>query len=283
VGTAVTSPATPLPGELLDRHEGRWLIADHGSQVLAWEPLDGDRRQVLWYDSADPQELPGVIRGGVPICAPWFGHGPDDDQDPQHGLARLSAFGREVLLNGPRFLLVRHTVGPEELGAPFRLVHTVEMTGGSMTLNLEATCTDTVPRRFEAVWHSYFRVGDAARATVTGVEGAAWHNHATGDAGALASDSLPIAPDTDTVLQGSQEALSVVDPAWGRRIDVDTQGCPTAVVWNPRMRSGTRTDLTGRSWRDFVCLETGTAKENALVLEPGQDTSLEMRDSVSTL
>lgn len=274
-----TGPA--LPGKVLDRHDGRWLIADHGAQVLAWQPLEAGSRPVLWFDPSDPQELPGVIRGGIPVCSPWFGHGPGDDQNPQHGPARLAGFDREVLLDGPRFLLVRHTVSPEALGAPFRLVHTVEMTGTSMTLSLEATCTDTMPRRFEAVWHSYFRVGDAAQARVEGVEGASWRNYATGATGTHAAGSLPIAADTDTVLQGAEGELSLADPAWGRRIDVDTQGCPTAVVWNPRMSTGTRTDLTGRSWRDLVCLETGTAKENALLLEPGQDTSVHMRVSLS--
>lgn len=283
MGPAVTGPASPLPGETLDRHDGRWRVADHGAQVLAWQPLDGDARPVLWYDPSDPQELPGVIRGGIPICAPWFGHGPGDDLEPHHGRARLCDFGREVLLDGPRFLLVRHTVEPEDLGAPFRLAHTVEMTGSSMTLNLEVTCTGTEPRPFEAVWHTYFRVGDAARARVEGVGGAAWRNHATGTSGTFTSDLLAIGPDTDTVLQEADGELSLADPAWGRRIDVDTQGCPTAVVWNPRTTAGTRSDLTGRAWRDLVCLETGAAKENALLLEPGQDTSLHMRVSTGTL
>lgn len=272
-----------LPGPSLCRQGGHWLIADHGAQVLAWRPLAAGSRPVLWFCSSDPEELPGVIRGGAPICAPWFGHGPSDDQGPHHGLARLADFSGELLIDGPRYLLARYAAGPEALGAPLSIEHTVEMSGLSLTLSLRITNADSVPRRVEAVWHSYFRVGDAARARVEGVGGASWRNYATGASGTLADDVLPVAPDTDTVLAHPDGPLSLADPAWERRISVETEGCPTAIVWNPRMSSGTRPDLTGRGWRDLVCLETGAAKQDALELDPGQDTMLHMRVGVTDL
>lgn len=278
-GTGTTRPLRPA----LCRRGGDWLIADHGAQVLAWRPLAEGSRPVFWFSPADPEELPGVIRGGAPICAPWFGHGPTGDRNPHHGLARLADFSGELLIDGPRYLLARYTAGPQALGAPLRIEHTVEMSGLSLTLTLQITNTDSAPRTVEAVWHSYFRVGDAARARVEGVQGASWRNHATGASGTLADDVLPLAPDTDTVLQHPDGPLSLVDPAWGRRIGVETEGCPTAVVWNPRMSSGTRDDLTGRAWRDLVCLETGAAGQAALVLAPGEDAMLHMRVGVTDL
>ncbi len=76
---------TNLPGTLHTAHDGAWQVAEHGCQVLAWQ---ADGKPVIWFDPEHADESDAVIRGGVPLCAPWFGHGPNNDQDPQHGLAR---------------------------------------------------------------------------------------------------------------------------------------------------------------------------------------------------
>ncbi len=271
---------TDFPGPILNRRDGRWAVADHGAQVLAWQPLGRpDHRPVLWFDPSDVQESPGVIRGGIPVCAPWFGHGPTDDRPVHHGLMRLTDFHREVALDDPRQLLLRYRARLPGVD----VVHTVEMTGSSLGLELSLTSTAAQPQRVEAVWHSYLRVGDASRARVEGVRGASFHNFATGRRGRMDDDVLPVGIDTDTVLQDPVGALTLVDPAWRRGISLSTQGCPTAVVWNPRISSGTRPDATGAAWRDFVCVETGAAKERAIGLEPEDSVTLALRISAGPL
>lgn len=297
-----------LPGPVTARQDGRWMIADHGAQLLGWQPIDQDAGQqpatlhpVIWFEPADPQELPGVIRGGIPVCAPWFGHGPRDDQEPQHGIMRLTDFDREILTDQADRLAVRYRA---ELPGVSSL-HTVELTGQAATLTLCLTSTGSRSQQVEGVWHSYLRVGDASRAWLEGVRGATFHNYATGRQGRLDADRLAVTIDTDTVVQDPPGPLALIDPAWARRITLQTHcllsdrrggrpvdrepaassqqtgSCPTAVVWNPRRTSGTRTDLTGTAWRDFVCVETGAAKQNAIDLEPGQTLTLGLRIGVT--
>ena len=83
-----------LPGTLHSAHDGTWQVAEHGCQVLAWQ---ADDKPVIWFDAEHADESEAVIRGGIPLCAPWFGHGPNNDQDPQHGLARRTDFEVTVL------------------------------------------------------------------------------------------------------------------------------------------------------------------------------------------
>lgn len=257
-------------------------MADHGSQVLCWQPLGAGARPVLWFDPSDPRELPGVIRGGVPVCAPWFGHGPADDRRPQHGVMRLTDFDREVLCDRDDRLVVRHRAALPGV----RALHTVEMTGSALSLALTLTSSSSSSQCIEAVWHSYLRVGDAARARIEGLRGSSFHNYATGDLGRVDDDRLAVTVDTDTVLQDPAGPLVLVDPAWQRRISLSTgcgpsRSCPTVVVWNPLRSSGTRTDATGSAWRDFVCLETGAAKQRAIELAPGRSITLTLRISVA--
>ncbi|WP_084149516.1 D-hexose-6-phosphate mutarotase [Acidipropionibacterium jensenii] len=280
-----------LPGPVLTRQHSRWAVAHHGAQVLAWQPVPAisagapaasssqlawTDRPVLWFDPTDPQELPGVIRGGIPVCAPWFGHGPADDRNPQHGAMRLIDFTREILADSANRLRVRYRGSLPGVD----VVQMVEMTDSALRLGLTLTSTLGHPQQVEAVWHSYLRVGDASRTTVRGVAGADLHNYATGQRGPLADDILPVRPDTDTVLQDPAGPLVLVDPAWRRRITLRTAGCPTAVVWNPLLSQDTRSDLTGTAWRDFVCVETGAAKEHAIELPAGRSTTLQLEIGV---
>ena len=87
--TTIMGGMTNLPGILHTAHDGAWQVAEHGCQVLAWQ---ADDKPVIWFDPEHADESDAVIRGGVPLCAPWVGHGPTNDQDPQHGLARRSDF-----------------------------------------------------------------------------------------------------------------------------------------------------------------------------------------------
>lgn len=295
-----------LPGPVTTRQDGRWMIADHGAQLLGWQPIgqDADRhpetsQPVIWFEPADPQELPGVIRGGIPVCAPWFGHGPRDDQEPQHGVMRLTDFDRETVVDRADRLAVRYRAELPGVSA----LHAIELTGQAATLTLSLTSTGSRSQQVEGVWHSYLRVGDASRAWLQGVRGATFHNYATGRQGRLDADRLAVTIDTDTVVQDPPGPLVLIDPAWARRITLQTHclladrrggreaaassqedgGCPTAVVWNPHLTTGTRTDLTGTAWRDFVCVETGAAKQHAIDLEPGQTLTLSLRIGVAPI
>ena len=261
-----------LPGTLHSAHDGTWQVAEHGCQVLAWQ---ADDKPVIWFDAEHAAESEAVIRGGIPLCAPWFGHGPNNDQDPQHGLARRTDF--EVTVAAPF-----RVVGVAET-ASIGIRHEVVMTNAALEMTLTLTNHDQKPRLVEGMWHTYLRVGDAAQARVRGVRGASWHNFATGGKGFCDADELAMVPDTDTVIQGVGPALALLDPAWGRQIHLETTSCPSAVVWNPRSSLANVANPTTQAWRDFVCVETGVCKDNAVVLSPGGNLTMSTRISVEAL
>ena len=261
-----------LPGTLHSAHDGAWQVAEHGCQVLAWK---ADGKPVIWFDAEHAHESEAVIRGGIPLCAPCFGHGPNNDQNPQHGLARRSDFA--VTVADPF-----RVIGTAET-ALIGIRHEVVMADAALEMTLSLTNHDHKPRTVEGMWHTYLRVGDAGQARVRGIQGADWHNFATGEKGGFNADELVLAPDTDTVIQGVGPALTLVDPAWGRQIRLETTGCPSAVIWNPRSSSATGDNPTAQAWRDFVCVETGVCKDNAVVLAPDRGLTMSMRISVKTL
>lgn len=269
---------TTLPGPTLSARDGAWQVADHGAQVLAWQP-DG-HRPVIWFNPERPAVKPDVIVGGIPVCTPWFGHGPDGDQDPQHGPARTLDFTRtEATADDERLHAVLETSAE---GIVVR--HEVTMTGQSLDLAATLTNDTDSARRVELMWHSYLRVGDSMGCRVTGLDGATWWNTVDDSRGECQDGTLALAPATDTVVQGVGDRVGLVDPAWGRTIRLGTEGCPTVVVWNPhREDRPTGTDPSSQAWRDFVCVETGFAKDHALTLDPGSSLTVRTTMEVEPL
>jgi len=61
----------------------------HGAQVTSWKPAGTEEvlfvsRQARWEDGR-------AIRGGVPVCFPWFGSNADNPTAPAHGFVRTKA------------------------------------------------------------------------------------------------------------------------------------------------------------------------------------------------
>src|SRR5262245_2866948 len=63
-------------------------VSLHGGQVLAFQPHDQD--PVLWVSEQSLYQSGKAIRGGIPVCWPWFGPHPSDPAKPAHGFARTS-------------------------------------------------------------------------------------------------------------------------------------------------------------------------------------------------
>lgn len=61
------------------------LFALQGAHLLSWKPAGEE--EVLWLSNNTPFKNGVAIRGGVPVCWPWFG--PAAQQGlPAHGFAR---------------------------------------------------------------------------------------------------------------------------------------------------------------------------------------------------
>ena len=164
---------TRLPEPLtLSGANGHGAVLSYGAHALSWAPEGHE--PVLWVSSRAYNETGRAIRGGVPLCFPWFGPGRTGDMEPAHGFARITewtlAEQGEDEQGDPfaEFALTSEDVAPElrevfphDFSARFR------MTAGH-TLRLELTVTNTGSETFEVeeALHTYLHVGDSERVTV---------------------------------------------------------------------------------------------------------------------
>jgi glucose-6-phosphate 1-epimerase len=252
---------------------GEAHVYSHGATVTHFQPAG--ERAVLWLSAHGSFEggAPGkAIRGGVPICFPWFGPRPEA---PVHGVARLlewkiagveAAGGslRAVLTLASNDYTRKHFAGDFEL----QLAVTVDR---ALRLELQVRNTGGETFRFEEALHSYFAVSDVRRVSLTGLEGATYVDKTDGGARkALGNEPLVFTQETDRVFPGVDGPIAIDDPEWQRRIVVRRTGSRTAVAWNPWVaKAKAMPDFGDDEWTGMACVESANALDDALTLASG--------------
>src|SRR4051812_26105965 len=208
-----------------------------GAHVTHFQPRG--QQPVLFVSAQSQFRADKPIRGGIPICFPWFAAKADDPNAPMHGFARTMLWtvesakrvddDRASVTLSLRSNERTRALWPHDFGARY----TVSI-GATLDIALEVTNESPGPFKFEEALHSYFAVGDVRRARVGGLEGAEFLDKVTGNTRRRQPDSpIEFTGETDRVYLHTPATAVVDDPALGRRIRVAKSGSHTTVVWNP--------------------------------------------------
>ncbi|MBM4152663.1 MAG: dihydroxy-acid dehydratase, partial [Kiritimatiellaceae bacterium] len=128
----------------------------HGGHVLHYQPAG--QAPVLWQSEKSFFEPGKPIRGGIPICWPWFGPNPNDPQKPAHGFARLVEWKPiHSSATDTETLVVLQL--PEECCAEALLQITVKLSQ-QLSVVLTTTNRQNSPFSFAEALHTYFAIGD---------------------------------------------------------------------------------------------------------------------------
>lgn len=246
----------------------------HGAHVTAWQPAD--RAPVLWV-SGESHFKPGApIRGGVPICFPWFAAHATDASAPAHGFARLRAWRlTDASAAGDRVEL-RFTSREDEgtrrspWPHPFATEYRVSF-GEQLSLALDVTNTGDAPIAFEAALHTYFAVSDIRRVTVTGLAGTEYLDKVEGLAVKRQGDApMTFAGETDRIFLDTEATCTIHDPGLGRQVHVAKRGSLSTIVWNPWIaKARAMPDFGDDEWPGMLCIETANVRDRAVRLESG--------------
>lgn len=266
-----------------------------GAHVVSWQPADC--KPVLWMSRATSTEVGKPIRGGIPVCFPWFGAGVSGDQAPGHGFLRLvewrlvdaaqSGAGVrlvfEVTEQDVRDCLARIDA-PADLRAaadelaPFRVRYAITF-GAYLKLDFTVENTGTQDFTFEEALHTYFRVGHVREVRIEGLGGAEYFDKVTGEEGAQQGE-LVLTDFTDRVYR-CDDQVTLQDPGLHRAVLIYDEGAANTVVWNPwRERSEEMADIHEGAWPGFVCIESANALKDAVTLAPGEKHTMKVRIDV---
>jgi glucose-6-phosphate 1-epimerase len=242
-----------------------------GAQLTHWQPRGAAPVIFLSEQSAF---APGkAIRGGVPICFPWFG---PKAGESAHGFARnhtwaLSEVGQTegegvravfALASTPETL----RRWPHEFRA--RMIYTV---GTTLEMTLEVENPSGEAFTFSEALHTYLVVGDVHRVRVTGLEDTEYRDFPDRSRLVRQHGAIEFTEEVDRVYVNTRATCVLEDPSLQRRIVVQKSGSDGTTVWNPWVaKSAALQDFGDDEWQRMVCIETVNAFENSVTVAPGE-------------
>ena len=235
----------------------------------------------LLFMSAKSFFAPGKpIRGGVPICFPWFGN---RDGEPSHGFARTAEWllvKTAAALDG---VVTAHFALPQipsrEAWKNLR-TEFIMTVADTLTMELVATndsCGETL--EIENCLHTYFHVGDIGAVSITGLQDAPFGDFAAGANGARKVENdvaLHITKETNRVYPGQSSAVEILDEKLQRKIRVEKFQSHSTVVWNPWTTQKLPDDFDPAEHKNMVCVESGNVKQDKISLAPGKTSALKV-------
>lgn len=235
------------------------LVALEGAHVVTWRH---GGRDMLWCAASRPPGKP--LRGGIPVCWPWFGSNPDDPSQPSHGVARLRTW---TIVEQSAELVV---MALSEATLSARLE--VEL-GDNLRVSLATANNGTEPVAVSAALHTYLAVDDIGNVRVTGLDGATYADKLDGFTRKVQQGEVRFTGETDRIY-ATDGPVRMTEGA--RTLEIDGAGTSrSTVVWNPWVETSARLgDMAPGDYRRMLCLETAWAGNDARILAPGASATL---------
>jgi D-hexose-6-phosphate mutarotase len=248
-------------------------IVLQGAHVIGYQPTG--QAPLIWL-SRLAKFAPGKsIRGGVPVCWPWFGPHAENAQFPGHGFARTvpwQLLDAKALPDG-RVRLEFELVHSEATRAQWpnaSVVRNIVTVGQELEVELATTNTGTTSFQLGQALHTYFEVGDLRRTTVTGLDGCEFIDKVAGGVRKRQQGAVEFTQETDRIYLDTRGCCEIRDPALNRSILITSTGSRSTVVWTPWQEKADKMgDFGPDGYLSMVCVETANAADDVIQLAAG--------------
>jgi glucose-6-phosphate 1-epimerase len=264
---------------VIENQYAKMVISTYGAHIVSYLPK-GETEDVFYLSELAVFGEGKAIRGGIPICWPWFADDKSGYGRPAHGFARnvqwvVLATGEEANGNTTIQLGLNHTdnslaVWPH----PFELVLDI-VVGEALTITLTTKNISKKPVTINQAFHTYFNVSDIEEIEIQGLDNVAYLNKLTAFSECKQHGNITVQGEIDRVYTDVPKTITLCDKHYGRDIVISGQGSNTTVVWNP----GPETikpfkDLPNSDYQSFICIETANALHDIVTLAEGESHSL---------
>ena len=254
-------------------------ISTYSGQVLSYRPKN-QQHDLLFVSDQAYYEDGKAIKGGIPVCWPWFGADPDNQGRAAHGFVRNRQWqvsSSEALADGATKVvmsLVDTDATRKIWPHPFRL--DIEITvGDSLKVALVTHNSGNESITISQALHSYFHVGDISKVRVLGLDGIEYLDKADDSARKTQAGPVIIDGEVDRIYTDVTGELVIDDASLGRKIRITSSGCSTAVVWNPWIEiAASMADLDANAYRRMLCVETANAGPETITIGAGGEHRL---------
>ncbi len=259
-------------------------ISLYGGQVLSYKPVGYEA--VLWLSEKAHYQTGKAIRGGIPLCWPWFG--PNDKQTSgllaqKHGFARLLLWEMDSINSDESGVTLVLTLTGENQHALWPNSYQLRQTlffGKSFKQTLAMTNLSQQDAQYSAALHSYFGVSNPSNVNIETLTGVNYCDKLT-DGSSIQQQSVSCIGEIDREYHSSEKMI-IVDNDWQRKIEIVSDNCQQWVLWNPGAElANTMADIHLGGEQEYVCLEAANTAWQAL--PAGETVIISQEISVTNL
>ena len=254
------------------------LFPEHGGHVVEFAPKG--KENILWLSESSYFEPGKPIRGGIPVCWPWFGGHPADSNKPAHGFARIAEWNLDAideLENGETSVSMSLSDSPQSLELwPYRFnLSSRVVIGETLTVELTTRNIDDKPFEITEALHTYFNVADVTKISIAGLENSKYIDTIDGNSAKIQNGAVTVSSEVDRVYCDTKTECVVSDQGMNRDIRISKTGSASTVVWNPWIeKSAKMADFGDDEYRGMICVETTNALQDARTITPGESHTI---------
>ena len=272
----------------IDNALGTSYICLQGAHITTFRPKD-QVEPVIWV-SKFAKFAPGKsIRGGAPVCWPWFGAHATEASFPGHGFARTVMWEvtQSAALPSGETEITLALLENEQTRTQWPHKSRVELNvvvGKSLKASLDTTNLGDAPIQIGEALHTYFQISDIEAVQVTGLENTVYLDKVGEATRRTQNGPITFTGEVDRVYVDTESTCYIVDPAYERRIKIAKSGSRSTVVWTPwNEKADKMGDFGPDGWRQMVCVESVNALENVVIVAAGETHRMSVEYSAETL
>jgi D-hexose-6-phosphate mutarotase len=272
----------------IDNEGGTAYLCLQGAHVTTFRPKD-QAEPVVWLSDYAKFAAGKSIRGGAPVCWPWFGPHATESGFPGHGFARTVMWdvtGSAALASGEtqiRLALVATDATRAQWPHPSRVELTATV-GKALKLDLTTSNQGEAAIEIGEALHTYLQIGDIADVKVTGLDACDYVDKVGGVNRRSQSGDIAFSGEVDRVYVNTEATCTIEDARLNRRIVIAKSGSRSTVVWTPWAEKADKMgDFGPDGWRRMVCVESGNALDNVVSIPAGGSHTMSVTYSAETL
>lgn len=244
-------------------------IALNGAQLFEYI-VDG--KNILWVAKEAIYKDSISIRGGIPICWPWFGFNKEDATLPQHGFARNELWSIVDVKKYEAILKLTNSTSTQKLWNHLFELELKISIKDNLTLNLKTTNKDAKPLKITQALHTYFKISNIADIKVLGLEQKPYIDALTWQK-ATQIGAIDFDGEVDRVYQNVDKEILLVDK--NQKISIKNSGSSSCVVWNPWIdKSSKLSQMSPDEYKEMLCIESANAFDDEKTILPNESHTL---------
>lgn len=239
--------------------ENTCVVSLFGGHVLSYTQAGVEK---LFMSKQAKLDGSRPIRGGIPVCWPWFGqlHPDINEHKLAHGLVRQQLWELDAKVSTAKSVSI--TLSPTDLTHPLwpqgltcQLI--ITLTHDHLEVKLLSHNKGEKPVPLSCALHSYFAIDDLQETSLIGITGEYSDNANEGAIGST-PETYRFTGEVDRIHPNTDNILSTDIYHKDRPITAITHaGHDSLVVWNPwRNKSQSFVDFADDEYLQMICVET---------------------------